>query len=202
MKNSPFPPELRTMSVVPRWAIVMTTLKQSVAEHSYFVMMYSWMIAKMIEWRGPMGYLMLNAGMHDNDETITADIPGTVKSILVDKEAEDFLTQKTEERMEGLIQALYDEEDAISEASIREANAIVLVADKLDAVLFLINNETMGNRKVVPAIAGGMKSLEGAWHDLPAPREDLARLWATRVLPAVEEHYVRGGRGVAAGVAL
>lgn len=189
------------MSVVPRWTILRTTLKQNVAEHSFFVVVYSFLVAEAIDWNGPRDYLMMNSAMHDNDETVSGDITGTIKNVLLDKEAaEEFLTAKTEERMGGLIDAYYKLEDRQSEKNIREADAIVLVADKLEGVLFLVDNAKMGNSHVHPAIAGGMKSLEAAWRALPSDKDTLDRLWQTTVLTSISEHYERGGRGVAPGV--
>lgn len=187
--------------MVNRWQIVRTTIQQSVAEHSFFVVVYSYLVADVIDWTGPRDYLMLNSAMHDNDETISGDVPGTVKNILIDKEAaEEFLAAKTEERMGGLIDSYYKLEDRQSEKHIKEADAIVLVADKLDALLFLIDNHKMGNRMVEPAIAGGMRSLEGSWRALPSDKDTLDKTWNCTMLPSIAEHYERGGRGVAPGV--
>ena len=199
--NNPFPPELRTMAVVPRWAILRTSMQQSVAEHSYFVMMYAMMVAKVIKWTGPLDYLLVNAGMHDNDETVSGDIVGTVRSVILDKEAtEEFLSAKTEERMGGLIHAYYEMEDGVPDALIKEADRIVKAADVLEATLFLIDNVKMGNQMMGPALEGGKRSLEAAWRALPADKEFLDKTWQTIVLPSIAEHYERGGRGVAPGV--
>lgn len=199
--KTPFPPELRTMAFVPRWPNVMTTHKDNIATHTFFVMMYSIMVAETIDWAGPRDYLVFNAGMHDNDESVSGDIVGTVKNIILDKEAaEEFLAAKTEERMGGLIQAYYRLEDKQSEQHIREADRIVRAADLLDAVLFLIVNFRMGNTTVIPAIEGNTRGLEAAWRFLPADKDTLDKTWNTVVLPSIAEHYERGGRGVAPGV--
>lgn len=201
MARNPFPPELRTMAVVPRWPIVRTTIKQTIAEHSYFVVVYSIMVARVIKWKGPCDYLMMNAAMHDNDETISGDITGTVRKIILDKEAaEEFLSAKTEERMGGLIHTYYEMEDTITEEIIKEADRIVRVADLLDAVLFLVDNQKMGNQMMGPAIEGNTRGLEAAWRSLPADKDTLDKTWNTVVLPSIAEHYERGGRGVAPGV--
>lgn len=200
--TNPFPPELRTLAFVPRWCIVATTVKDNVATHSYYVILYSYLIARLIGWKGPKDYLMMRAAMHDNDESITGDITGTVKSMTETDKLQEFLVDKTEERMEGLIEAFYELEDVQSEAVIVEAEAIVAAADKLDALLFLILNKRMGNTLVDPAIIGNQKSLEAAWRAMPAPKEVLDRTWATQMLPSIASHYERGGRGVAPGVVL
>lgn len=197
---SPFPPELRTMAFVPRWCILATTVKDNVATHSFFVTVYSYMIAETIKWAGNRDYLMMAALMHDNDETITGDITGPVKSLLVNPDSEDFLTEKTYERMGGLVEAFHELEDKQHPLSLKEVNDIVMAADKLDAVLFLILNKRMGNTLVEPALFGGIKSLEGAWRKLPASKEVLDRTWATVVLPSLQDHRERGARGCAPGV--
>ena len=200
---SPFPPELRTLAFVPRWNIVFTSLKDNVAAHSYYVMVYSFVIARTIGWKGPPDFLFMNAAMHDNDESITGDITGPVKTAIVDADkAFSVLQELSEDRMGGLMQMYYDMEDEVSPAVIKEADAIVHAADKLDAVLFLIMNQRMGNSFVEPALLGGMKSLEGSWRALPVSKDVIDRTWQTVMLPAIEEHKVRGGRGCAPGVRL
>lgn len=200
--KNPFPPELRTMAFVPRWCIVATTIKDNVATHTFFVTTYAYLIARMIGWDGPKDYLMLRALMHDNDETITGDITGTIKALTENDKLQEVIHDKTEERMEGLVEAYYELEDVQPDIIVAGADAIVLAADKLDALLFLILNKRMGNTTVEPAITGNQKSLEAAWRGMPAPKEVLDSTWATQVLPSIASHYERGGRGFALGVAL
>ena len=197
MSKSPFPPELRTLAFVPRWSVVITTIKDNVATHSFYVAVYGYMIAETIGWKGPRDYLMLDCLLHDNDESITGDITGTFKDQILDAEvAGDLLFDKTAERMEGLIDAYYDLQERHPPNIIEQAEKIRLVADKLDAVLFLILNKRMGNTMMQPALDGGLKSLEAAWRALPAEKEVLDRAWQTVVLPSIAAHHVKGGRGV------
>lgn len=145
---------------------------------------------------------MLRAIMHDNDETITGDITGTIKALTENDKLQEVLADKSEERMGGLLEAFYELEDKYNETTIAGADAIVLVADKLDALLFLILNYRMGNSLVEPAIVGAQKSLEAAWRAMPASKDLLDSTWATQVLPSIQSHYERGGRGFALGIAL
>lgn len=188
------------MAIVPRWCIIATTLKDTVASHTFFVTIYSYLIAETIGWKGPRDYLMMNALMHDNDETISSDITGPYKSVIMTEDAQQALYEKSLERMGGLMQAYESLEDNCSNEEINEATAIVAAADKLDALLFLVLNSRMGNTLVKPAIAGGLASLEGAWRRLPAPKEVVDKTWQTVVLPAIDDHYERGARGCAPGV--
>ena|SRR5579864_3149523 len=197
-----FPPELRTLAVVPRWCIVATTLKDNVASHSFYVALYARSVAELIGWKGDREYLMLNALLHDHDESITGDITGPVKGVVTSEDAADFLYSKSMERMGGLLESFHDLEDSRPTHEVDEANAVVLVADKLDALLFLIMNRRMGNTFVEPAIEGGLKSLEGAWYHLPGTKEIKAKLWSTEILPMIEDHMKRGARGCAPGVVI
>lgn len=197
-----FPAELRTMAIVPRWNIVMTSLRDNVATHTFFVTTYAYMVGKIIGWRGPYDYLMLAALMHDNDETITSDITGPVKSMVIDSEAQDHLDSWSEDRMGALMDMFYDLENSVAPGLVEEAHLIVKAADKLDALLFLIVNKRMGNTCVEPAIIGNQRGLEGAWKSLPADEMVIDATWNTVVLPSIKEHYERGGRGFAPGVSL
>jgi 5'-deoxynucleotidase YfbR-like HD superfamily hydrolase len=176
-------------------------MKDNVATHSYYVTVYSYMIAKIIKWEGPKDYLMLMAALHDNNESITGDITGPVKSSIMDEEKIDIsILELTEQRMEGLIEELFDLEDSLHYQTVRDAQNIVKVADKLDALLFLIMNQRMGNTFVEPALEGGMRSLEAAWSKLPGNENLIRMLWQTTMLPAIQAHRERGARGCAPGV--
>jgi hypothetical protein len=154
------------------------------------------MTAKLIKWKGSIEYLLLDALLHDNDESITSDITGTIKDAIIDTErAGELLFDMTNDRMEGLIDLYYDEQESLSPAVVAEAEKIRHFADKLDAVLFLIMNQRAGNSFVAPALAGGIRSLEGAWRALPAPKDELDRLWQTVMLPTLAAHHGRGARG-------
>lgn len=196
MRN-PFPPEIRTLSFVPRWNIVAKAVGQNVAEHSFYVALYAFMTAKIINWPGSRAYLMLDALLHDNDESITSDITGTMKDAILDEEkAADLLFEKTHERMGGLIDAFYDLQDECQSGEVEEAQRIVKFADKFEGVLFLIMQKRLGNMCVGPALEGNLKTVEAAWRALPADKHVLDREWATTVLPSIDEHYQRGGRGI------
>lgn len=202
MNRQVFPPELRTMAIVPRWNIVATTLKDDVATHSYFVTVYSYLIAEIIHWDGPRDYLMLHALMHDNDETITSDITGPIKKSIITTDVQEMLDTFTEQRMEGLIDVYYTREDRCTPREIEGVDLIVSAADKLDALLFLIMNRRMGNTIVEPAIKGNQLGLEAAWRALPAAKEVLDQTWNTVMLPAIKDHYERGARGFHPGANL
>lgn len=192
-----FPPELRTMSVVPRWSIVWTLTQDYLSNHSYFVTFYAREIALLIGWKGDLADLMYRALVHDVEETITGDICSPVKSgILDDEKAQDFIDTKMVDRLPFIVtdlEAMYEksghEEDV-------EAHAIIRAADKLDALIFLIVERRKGNGVIEPNLPRAMNSMEGCWRDLPAPKEHLDFLWNTVIVPAIDAHRNMGGFGI------
>lgn len=200
MHTSPsliFPPELRTAFFVPRWAIVHTMNKDTVANHSYFVIVYSRIIAHVIGWTGPMDVLMWQAAAHDLDETITGDIVSPVKKEIIDKNRMTAYVERKMMSRLGFIMDLSNQmEQYVSANQQDEIDRIIGVADRLDAVLYLILEERIGNRVVDVLIKETISRLEEAWHLLPAPRVDLRGAWQQQVVPAIEAHRTQGGRGL------
>lgn len=197
MNKFHFPPELRTASIVPRWSIVFTLTSDYVTNHSYFVTMYAHAIARLIKWRGPLASLMYLALTHGLDETVTGDIVSIVKSEIIDKErAADYIDLKMRERLPGVIDELEAIEDTLPEQQYNEAWAIITAADRLDALLFLLTEQRLGNGVIAPRVPSAQARLAAVWRELPAPKDELDRLWATVVVPSVNAHKNDGGHGI------
>lgn len=195
--GSPFPPELRTMSIVPRWSIVHVTQKDTVANHSYYVTLYSYMIARTVKWEGKIDHLMFTALLHDLDESVTGDIVGPIKEYIIDQDKmNDFLDRKITDRFGALAQETAWLESTMKLGELEEAEAIVKAADRLDAVFFLLMEERRGNTTISPLVRDATNRLEGAWRELPAEKSVIDFTWHTSVLPAIELHKSEGGRGV------
>lgn len=206
MTKRRFPPELRTMSVVPRWSIVWTLTRDTVANHSYFVTFYAREIARLIGWNGDMADLMYRALVHDCDETITGDICSPVKNeIIDDKRAEEYIALRMEERLPHVVKDLDDMEgDINSMLAVQQQKAIesseawliVKAADKMDALIFLLTEERLGNGVIAPHMPRSWAKFEAAWRALPAHDGELDRLWNTCMVPAVMAHKTDGGFGI------
>lgn len=192
-----FSPELRTMSIVPRWSIVFTLTDDYLSNHSYFVTMYAYDIARMLNWKGSLSALMYFGLVHDTEETISGDIVSVVKSEIIDeKRAADYLNLKMRERLPGIVSELEYLENMMTDAESDEAWAIIQVADRLDALLFLITEQRLGNAVIAPRIPSAFARLQSSWFALPFASEELARLWATVVTPSIKAHETTGGFGV------
>lgn len=201
--NNLFPPELRTMAVVKRWSIVRTHYKDSVAEHSYFVVYYALQIARLLEWPGPLADLMFYALMHDVEETITGDIISPVKKTM-DAESWNFVQSKMSEHLPLIGTQL----DVIGDSKDGEViKAIVKVADKVDAVLYLIGEMRLGCSHLGPLHVDALSNLREAWdylfavlpltHHAQHLRDDL---WDDQLYPALQAHHNYGSMGLLGAV--
>lgn len=189
---NPFPPELRTASIIPRWSVVWTLNRDTVANHSYYVAVYAHQIARLIQWDGHMARLLFMALTHDLDETVTGDIVSPVKKAIVDIDRyRDYVGPAMHRRMPDIWSQVIRNMDKDNEMA-----AIVNVADRLDAVLFLTVERRMGNLHIIDRCNNILQHFNEAWYKLPAPRAKLEELMRTVVIPAVEAHNVMGGNGV------
>lgn len=202
-----FPPELRTASIVPRWSVVWTLTRDTVANHSYYVTMYACSVARAIDWSGSYALLMFLALTHDLDETITGDIVSPVKSEILDEErAADYIDLQMKARLPGIVSEIDHVTDcgelntsSFNRAKLKECDEawrIITVADRLDALLFLIGEQRMGNGVIAPRIPSAEARLLSAWHELPAPKDKLEMLWNTVMKPVIRNHMEQGGNGV------
>ncbi len=196
MSNLPFPPELRTMSIVPRWSICWTLNRDYLSNHSFFVGIYAHDIARMLEWTGPVSALMYLALTHDLDELATGDVVGPAKREIIDVErAEAYVSMKLNEKLPRMMEHI-DRYLVASSNWESDILAIIAVADRLDALLFLITEQRLGNTVIGPRAPDAQSRLEAAWFELPAERDELQRLWNTAVLPSIAAQRGQGGFGI------
>lgn len=158
--------ELRDLAFVPRWGIARVIHRQSVAEHSFFVVAYSDYIADAIGWTGHRGSLLEYAYQHDLAEAYTSDIPGPVKrSISTPVIVSRYEFVENEARF-GALQRPTDGE-----------RAIVKCADLIDEVCYLRGEQQLGNGAVGGYLTLSEGRLHDAWLALPG-RPDMAKFEA------------------------
>ncbi len=150
---------LRDLAYVPRWAIVRTTRTQNVAEHSFFVAVYTMQICRFIGRldlaHESMGYAL----WHDVDECITGDIPGPTKHKIVDPWAEMEFIEKNMNGRFGKSAWYKDVGD--------EAKAVVKAADMAEEILFLAGELAMGNTHVGAIVENTRVRMIKAFKNLP-----------------------------------
>lgn len=196
--NSLFPPELRTASVVQRWSIVRTLNPDPLSGHLFYTTFYTLQIARLIEWRGPLADLSFVALMHDAEEFITGDMVSPVKHEIVDEgKFNNFVAGQMKMRMplvETQLQVIMESEWG------SQIERIVKVADKVDAVIFLILEQRMGNLVLEPLYQDATANLAQAWralsHELEMTKESRQALWDNEIWPAIQAHWKHGGVGV------
>lgn len=168
--------EYRNLAHVPRWVIASTIKTQSVAEHTFFVVLYTYQLAK---WLGmdveDRFHLLVMAIMHDVPEYVTGDMPGPVKRMVVDK---DKLNEYEGRIYKGL--------DLTVNISVAEKQ-VIKAADLIDECFFLRGELNMGNKTVMLQLENAMSRMERAICKLVQPGPDRVRL-----LNAINQQLHRG----------
>lgn len=170
-----FPPRLRSASVVERWSVIHTIHRDNIATHSWYVVVYTLLIARLVDFQGNMARLLTEAALHDVDECITGDIVGVVKHKIVDGLLNsNFVSLKMSQLMPSLVGIEYPHDVGETFHQEYEYKQIIKAADRLDALLFMLTEQALGNQIIGARIPSGLARLKEAWFDLPC--EDLRRL--------------------------
>lgn len=129
-------PQIRVLQHVPRWSIIRTIRQQSVAEHSYYVALYAKVIAKYVGL-DPIesATLIWGALLHDMEEMITGDIPTPSKRRHLHIYPYRILAD---------INVDFDKNVDLGST----AKKVLVVADCFEAIMYLKDEEYMGNMTV------------------------------------------------------
>lgn len=187
--RSVFEPRLRAASIVTRWSIVWRTRENNIAEHSWYVTVYSTLVAQVIGWQGPAASLLARAALHELEELVTGDVVSPVKNRLIDPARLDQFVHTELSRSLPFAYSLNTSiVDSVGPTVAAEIDAIIKVADTLDALFFLLTEEQLGNRMVANRIVDSELALQRAWAKLPCGADRLADLYAKHIVPAINEH--------------
>jgi hypothetical protein len=112
----------RELAHVPRWCIVRTNRQQSVAEHAFFVTRYALNLCTVMGLEPTTNFISYCL-RHDDEELHSGDIPAPYKKTM---------------RLES-----------IKPSSLHEMEWMILkAADLLEAILFLVDEQLLGNKTV------------------------------------------------------
>lgn len=168
----------RMLSFVPRWGIAPRHHQQTVAEHSYYVVLYA---AQLCDRMGVGDLGRLNvveyALVHDVREAWESDIPGPSKRAIVDKERADRYHGAFAATMDPYYRGSYvlGVETVMDGYGVsRLIKDIVKVADLIDSVFYLQTELLMGN-----GFANGLLA------------RDMERLWKAAKGVLVPTDYVQ-----------
>lgn len=133
-----FERELRDLAFVPRWSLIRTNKTQSVAEHSYFVAMYTLQICACLRTPRVFTETCLRYALwHDVEECFMGDVPGPVKRRTMNEgRKEEFVRAEMRRRFGEVMMS--EEEDSFPQA-------VVKLADVTDEYLFLNDEQLLGN---------------------------------------------------------
>ena len=129
----------RFLQYVVRWNIAPRMQDQSVAEHSYFVALYSDCLCRILQVEAARHNRIVAAALrHDMGEVLCSDIPGPVKRAVVDIDSlEDY-----ERRF---LDTLGPEYHTIGLENVHD-KAIIKAADCIDATFYLASEVARGNQ--------------------------------------------------------
>lgn len=163
----------RVLASVPRWSVVPVTRRQYVAEHSYYVSLYTAELLGLSlfdNWDSDRKFACVRyALIHDAAEARMADTPGPVKRMTVDREKFDEVERMTLRHM-GFVdkwECSWHVDDGIK--------VVVKAADLIDEFFYLNMEASMGS-KIVDRLLGQIETrLMAALGNLPGITEIEAR---------------------------
>lgn len=127
----------QALSWVPRWVIVNTIQKQTVAEHSFYVALLADRIATILgipvdDFK--LRYRLQRAALtHDMFESISGDLPSPYKRCISDDAAYSKYRH------------LFEEEIPVDEIEYK----IIKIADLMEALIFLEREKSLGNTSIL-----------------------------------------------------
>jgi len=133
-----FKQEFRCMSFVPRWSIIRTINQQSIADHSFYVALYTSNLCRLLDLSDEVTVKAVTYALwHDVPERVTGDIPGPIKGLITSAPVLNHV-EHTE------IASLNGPETATSPGFL--VKRLVKSADYMDQCFFLATEMQMGNK--------------------------------------------------------
>lgn len=170
-----YPLMLRRLNFVPRWGIIPTIRKQSVGEHTFGVCVaLKWLLKHYIPASTTEELAAFEYAIeHDVLESISGDMPSPFKRAVLGSATDEFEAQFPHNKVSSHIKE------------------IVGMADKLEAIAFLWEEERMGNQCVKNVIeqltsrfVDQIKHFEPVFKTPDAPNFIVAR-WLSETDPAI-----------------
>lgn len=135
----------RMLSHVERWGTSPRLHRQSVADHSFYVVLYTDQLTGLLKWPHARRYKALHwATIHDAPEAVTGDIIGPLKRTVVNKKG----LNEYEARVYDHLGADYYNHDA-SDWQVRD---VVKAANLIDEVFYQTVEAMMGNKFFVTLV--------------------------------------------------
>lgn len=181
-----FDRELRTLSHVPRWGIIRRIQQQNVAEHSYYVAMYTYQIMEFFNYGTfeerykAMVYVL----HHDVSEILLSDIPHHTKKLINQIDLE-----KCERSIERDI--FNYNRPTFNHATIN----IIKVADLLDSLFYLHTEKNLGNNDISEVIRDIEHQINPYLEGLPGESQKIDEFIHLIKTKVQEEYQKKSGYG-------
>ena len=155
----------RVLASIPRWAVVPVIRRQHVAEHSYYVSLYTAELLGLSifdHWHEERKFATLKyALIHDVEESRMSDIPGPVKRMIKDPAK----LEATEAKVRGGMG--YCDRYGFGWSIDPEAKKVIKAADLTDEFFYLHMEASLGSRIVARLIEQVEFRLKAALDALP-----------------------------------
>lgn len=145
---------LKRMSCTNRFSSIPVVSTENIAEHSYYVSVFSLMIHQKVcpdkkELIGPLAHYAIT---HDMDECVTGDVVRVFKYISKEfKESVDKASEETFERYaEDSLKDFMNIEFGLDEEEKRYINLVVKAADFWSLMMFMRREAAKMNREIIP----------------------------------------------------
>lgn len=171
-----FNKEYRMLSFVPRWGIAPRLTQQSVAEHSFYVALYSSQICHLLGMGALETLTIVDWALrHDAEEAWTSDMPGPGKRDIIDDVKMQAYLEKFEVQVPDYAQARR------LGTEVNNLNHVIKTADLIDQIFYLHFEQCMGNKLVDGVFGFARKKLQEnlATYNWPAP--DVALIIETNI---------------------
>lgn len=153
----------RMAAVVTRWSTTPHHHKQTIAEHSFYVALYTDFLCQLIRLPHSRKYQIVHwALIHDMPETVLSDTPGPVKRATVN----EMNFRAAESQVFGELGSGYDHDDFD-----KQARGIVKVANLIDEVFYLHMERLMGNQFIERVFQNSWARMIMACRDAGMPTE-------------------------------
>lgn len=163
----------RVLSSIPRWSVVPVLRRQYVAEHSYYVSLYTAELLGLSifdHWHDDRKFACLRyALIHDAEEARMSDIPGPVKRMIKDPEK---LAATEAKVLSGMG---YTDKYGYAWHVDEDIKRVIKAADLIDEFFYLHSEASMGSRIVSRLIDQVEYRLKTALDNLPGITESGAR---------------------------
>lgn len=184
---SPFPPRLRIMSSLRRWSVLPTLMPDFVAAHSWYVAIYSIIIADLIKWEGPKDQLLICALLHDIDEIVTGEICYGIKDSIIDKNKYEEFSMRQMCKITPNLLMMQNKTTELKNIS-DEIKSIVHCADRLDALFYCAMEKAFGNGAMAKRLEKCNEILGAVWWKLPVKESFLLECTWHIIIKAIKDH--------------